>query len=813
MIRTSIYCTVAVLLTTGGLLHAQTHGIQGVVQDSQNKPIDGAELVLFRTGNSTALARTTSAGGGFSFPIASSGADWLEVSATGFRKVTVPVTTNGALRIELEVGGLDQRVLVTAEASAQNIDQISKAAGVIDAEEIAQRDEYSLSETLRDTPGLLVRNLGGPGQSTTVRMRGLRADATAILIDGLRFRDIATTQGDASSFLSTLNVINLDRVEVLRGSGSSLYGTNAVGGTINLVTDPGGGQRRGMVQAEGGTLGLMRGRAAISGGLLNNRLTYSAGLLHLNVLSGVDGNDRARSTGAQSFARYTIGARTSVSGRLYVSDDFVQPNLSPTASGIPAANIPGTVIVPAIPLAPDQLANSTVGLPIVAGNATYIPSRDDPDNRRGSRFWSGAFIARHSLTSSADLQGSYQRVHTNRIFRNGPAGAGSQPRVSNFSQFRGDADTADGRLSWRAAEWISLSGGYEFEREDYLNADDNRLPAPGTVSTRTTATQRSHATYFAMQNMLARRRLQLSFSGRAQTFSLGRPNFLYTGTADNYSAVAIANPPRALTGDAAISYFIARTATKLRAHGGNAYRAPGLYERFGSGFYYNSTTDTVAFSPYGDPRLAPDRYNSGDAGIDQYLLGEKVRLSATWFYTRIVQITQFDSASNAVRAATDPFGRSSGYFNGAGGTSRGAELSVEARPRRSSLVRASYTYVNADTDQDTAVRGFFQALSVPTHSFTAFWNQQLGRKTDVTFDLYHSGEYYNSLSAAGRARAYLFPSLTKIDAVFSRDLHSGEKYQLKGYAKVENVLNQRYFENGFRAPRATFLTGVRILFR
>src|SRR4029079_13611842 len=125
------------------------------------------------------------------------------------------------------------------------IDQISKAATVIDAGEIAQRNEYSLSETLRDTPGLLVRNLGGPGQATSIRMRGLRADATAILIDGLRFRDVATTQADASSLRSTLNIINVDRVEVLRGSGSSLYGTNAVGGTVNIVTDPGGGQQHG----------------------------------------------------------------------------------------------------------------------------------------------------------------------------------------------------------------------------------------------------------------------------------------------------------------------------------------------------------------------------------------------------------------------------------------------------------------------------------------------------------------------------------------------------------------------------------------
>ena len=49
---------------------------------------------------------------------------------------------------------------------------------------------------------------------------------------------------------------------------------------------------------------------------------------------------------------------------------------------------------------------------------------------------------------------------------------------------------------------------------------------------------------------------------------------------------------------------------------GNAYRAPSLYERFGAGFSTNFTTGRVVFTPYGDPRLSPDRYNSGDVGVD-----------------------------------------------------------------------------------------------------------------------------------------------------------------------------------------------------
>lgn len=799
-------------LLSATILHAQT-GIQGTVQDPQGKPVDGARVVLFRQGAAEPEGRTQSVNGAFDFPLAGAGDYLLEVSADGFRSASASAKPGTQAKIQLKVEGVSQRVLVTAEGAAQTIDQVSKAASVIDAAEINQRNEYSLSETLRDTPGLLIRNLGGPGQATSVRMRGLRADATAVLIDGLRFRDVATTQADASSFLSTLNVINFDRVEVLRGSGSSLYGTNAVGGTVNVVSDGGGGNVHGGLQMEGGTLGLLRGRATVAGGVKDNRLTYSAGLLHLNVMSGVDGDDRARSTGFQTFNRYTFSSKTSLAGRVFFSDDFVQPNLSPTASGLPAANIPNTTIVRAIPLDPEQLRLSALGLPFSPGNATFIPSRNDPDNRRTSRFWSGALIFRQNLHPTADWQTSYQRVHTNRFFRNGPAGVGFQPTAANVSQFTGDVDTVDSKLTWRPRQWYAFTGGYEFEREGYLNLDDNRMPAPQTVSTRTEAAQRSHAAYFANQLTLAQQRLQISVSGRTQGFAVDKPKFLYAGAANNYDSVALRTPPRAWTGDVAVSYFLPGTGTKLRAHGGNSYRAPGLYERYGSGFFYDTIGNAIVFSPYGDPRLSPDRYNSVDGGVDQYLFGDRVRLSGTWFYTRIAQITQFDSSANVVVPGKDLFGRTSGYYNGAGGISRGLEMTAEMRPVRGTLFRASYTYVNADTDQDSAVRGFFGALSVPAHTVNVMVHQQLGRKTDVTVDLYHSSDYYNALSAAGRARAYLYSGPTKVDVVLNRELWSGEKHTLRGYVKVDNLANQRYYENGFIAPQATVLTGVQVLFR
>lgn len=787
------------VLSLAGHLAAQSlTTFTGSVQDSSGAPVDGAFVSLYsNAGTAPVAALRTGSSGRFSTSVPE-GRYVLQARAPGFRQVIQVVEAAAGrpdISVVLDVDGVRQSVFVTAEASPQTIDEISKSTSLLDRTEIMERNEYSIAESLRTMPGIQIRNLGGPGQQTTLRARGLRSDAAAVLIDGFRFRDTATTQGDASSFFQALNIVNPGRIEVLHGSGSSLYGTNAVGGVVNVVTDPGGGSLHGDAQVEGGALGMLRGRTSAGGSALQNRLLYSGGLLHLNVMSGVDGNDRARSSGAQGFLRYALRPSLFATVRYWGSDDFVQPNASPTASGLPAANIPNTTIVHAIP------------------NVTFIPSRDDPDNRRASRFHSAAFSLQQAPSARLNWQASYHRVMTDRTFQNGPAGPGFQPLTSNISGFNGSIDTADGRVTVRPTPWYALTAGYEFERESFLNSDDNREFGPSRVATRTTVGQDAHAGYVQNQFMLFDRRLQISVSGRSQTFRLRRPQFVTTGVANNYDTVLQKAPPRALTGDVAVSYFLPSAGLKLRAHGGNSYRAPALYERYGSGFYYDTFSNAVVFSPYGDPRLAPDRYNSFDAGIDQYLLRDKVRFSGTYFYTRMVQLIAFDSAASVVNPATDPFLRFGGYFNGSGGMSRGVELETQVQPRRGTMLRGTYTHTNVDNDRDLQVRGFFTGFTVPAHTFTFTANQQLGRRTSFNFDLYRASEYFNPLSAAGRARAYRYPGITKADFVISRQLNRSENRPLFLYVKVDNFLNQEYFENGFRSPRATWVTGLRVSFQ
>ncbi len=792
--------------------HLAAATLKGKIEDKQGGAIPGARLHLYRQDNNFAIDSSSNDSGTYSFENLAPGNYILNIAKDEFRSAVINVhidqaNTARSLNATLQIAGVNQTVVVTAANAAQTLNEVSKALTVVSKEEIDDRNDYALSEVLRTTPGVQILNSGGPGQNTSMRIRGLRPDATAFLIDGLRFRDASTVQGDASSFLSALNVVDPGRIEILRGSGSSLYGTNAAGGAVNIVTGQGGGPAHGQLQAEGGNLGLFRGRGNLAGGALGDRLKYSAGLLHLNVASGVDGQDANRSTGLQGFLRYDFTPRISLSGRLWGSDDFVQLNNSPTTSGIPSANLPPAGVIQAIPL-------STAGQQVVLaggrpnfGSATYVPAINDPDSRRTSRFLNSAFIFRQILAPRFSWQTSYQRVHTDRVYENGPIGVGFQPIARSYGNYVGDIDTADIRGISQLTSWLSLTGGYEFERDHYFDHQDDNAPNPGRVIELTNAQQYSQAAYFASQMAFLHRQLQVSVSGRAQFFQLSRPDFQYSGVLNPYANVPLPNPPHALTGDISVAYFTSRSNTKLRAHFGNAFRAPSLYERFGAGFYNNPVSGQVIFSPYGNPGLAPDRYNSFDAGIDQYLFGTRLLASSTFFYSRAVNLTAFDF-SGVLDPATDPYGRSSGYLNGSGGLSRGAEVAIKARPTRSLSVSGSYTYTNANTDRDILIPRFYRVAGVPKHVVTAVATNQWTRRLTTTVDLYHYSSNYSAFSANFEPRPFRFPGFTKTGLVASYRFWDRETKSARAYARVDNLFNRHYYELGFLAPGATFVTGL-----
>ena len=782
--------------------------IMGHVKDPQGASLPGATVTLYARDRAFSLTTTTDPTGTYRFERLAPGEYLMEAQAEGFASTTAQRVVVGrgqatTLDISLELSSVRSTVVVTASDTPQPVDEVSKAVTVVDQKEFDERDGSAIAESLRSVPGLRVQQLGGPGSFTSIKTRGLRNEDTAVLIDGLRFRDAAATQGDASGFLEDLMVTDISRVEVLRGSGSSLYGSNAIGGVINLTTDESGGPFHGGVLAEGGGLGMFRGRGQVAGGPRDNIIVYSAGVSHLNVTSGVDGQDEARNTSVQGRVLFRLSTTTTLSGRIYAASSRLQLNNSPQSIG----TLPASGVIEAIPLSLTQLRRFEAGVPtsqLNVGVATFVPAANDPDNLRKASFFSGAIIFSRRPGERFGYTISYHGLATNRATLNGPLGVGFQP-VSGLekSNLNGRVHTLSARFEARAGRTNFITGGYEFESENFKNPT---FPVDPAGNSNVDVTQKSHALFVQDQLRFMEDRLQISAAFRTQFFRLQQP--LFTPAASSpYSGLSFRSPPTAFTGDGSVAYMFRSSGTKLRGHIGNGYRAPSLFERFGTFF-----DGFFGYSAFGDPRLKPDRSIAFDVGIDQSLHQNRLRASATYFYTRLQEVIIFDF-SGVIDPATDPFGRFGGYRNADGGSARGAELSITATPTRTLNVSAAYTYTKAG-QPTPQVPGTLRSLEIPNHQISLVATQRIGHRFFINFELSASSDYLGAIfdPVTFASRAYRFRGIAKADMGASYTLSLKEARSLRFFAYVDNLFDREYFESGFRTPGRIGRTGAMFVF-
>ena len=795
--------------------HARLHGR---VVDADGAPVAGATVTIRAVATGTLIRVKTDAQGRYDVDAIAAGRYLVEAARNGSQRSAALDVRLEDTATELPVADLrldhatrEEQFVVTAGDRPQRIDEVGKAIDVLTLVDIDRQQEFSIPELARTIPGVQVTNNGGPGQLTQIRIRGLRDETTSILVDGLRFRDASSTQGDSTDLLSSLFVVDADRIEVLRGSASSLYGTNATAGVVNVISRTGASPSQGRVQIEAGQLGLSRGHAAYDGATVNGRVRYSIGASRLDVRDGVDGHDEARNTDGHGTLAVQFSPATALTGRVWAGRSRADLNSSPSTSGVPARNIPATGIVEARALASNQVERLIAGQSIDFGDATFVPNLDNPDYGRHANMFTGAVVLTHHLSDRANLRATYQRVRTERTFEDGPRGLGFQPIADNVSQYTGTIDTVDVRASVEVRRDLLLTGGYEFEREGYDDHQDDHAPAPLRVDVSTHIRQRAHAAFGQASWQSLQDRLHVAAAVRAQTFELSRPVFRFSGTAQNYDRVAIDAPPSAVTGDAAVSYVLPASGTRLRLHVGNAYRAPALYERFGGGFSSNPFSGQVEFSPFGDPLLEPDRYVSVDFGVDQSLARDRVRVHATYFHTTIQQLTEFDF-SGAINPATDPYGRFVGYLNSDGGRSRGLELGAQLRPSSSLSIASSYTLADSVTDRDVAVPDVFRAMGIARHAFTLTATQQIGDRLALHGVLLALSDRLNTLYVGFNPRAFVFPGYARLDLGASYTLPLSGARSLRIFGKVDNVLDREYYDLGWRAPGATFVGGATFSF-
>lgn len=483
------------------------------------------------------------------------------------------------------------QITVTANRSALAIQRTGSAITVIPGEEIAKTNPGTLVNVLRDVPGLDITETGGPGAATSVRIRGANSGQTLVLVDGIRVNDPSGASGDFD--FSTLAPGLIDRIEVLRGPQSALYGSDAIGGVVNIITKRGRGPLQAYGQIEGGSYASQAASAGAYG--TNGPWSYAFA------------GSAARNAG---FSRYGFRIR-----RLESRFPDLEPDSFSRFGGYGRIGYdPGTGF------------RFEMGAMSVANRSQYdaafgaLPDTPSKSTRYFHQVFGKAsldsFDGRLSHAVTVFANRTERRFEDVSFFRNVlPANT-----TKTFSDFIGDRVGVEyqGDLKLDALGKFIFGGKIERETADTFSRDV--LPTAGARA-RTLASDQSTRSGFALWQWPVGERFDISLGGRI----------------DNVLDVATFNTWRATA-----AYRITETGTKLRASAGTGGKAPTLFQLYAPTF--------------GNANLLPERSIGIDAGIDQDLLDGRLRISATAFANRFRNLIDFDNATsrfiNVSRAAT-----------------------------------------------------------------------------------------------------------------------------------------------------------------
>ena len=172
----------------------------------------------------------------------------------------------------------EDAIVVTASRTAMPVSQVGLSVSIIDQEELRRLQVVGVTEALRTVPGLATTRSGGTGTLSSVFIRGASSDHTAALIDGVKINDPSSTAGGFD--FGRLLAGNIERIEVVRGPQSVLWGSQAIGGVVNMITRKPEEEMQAQLQGEYGyrdTVELVGnaaasyGPVALSGGALYYR--------------------------------------------------------------------------------------------------------------------------------------------------------------------------------------------------------------------------------------------------------------------------------------------------------------------------------------------------------------------------------------------------------------------------------------------------------------------------------------------------------------------------------------------------------------
>ena len=636
---------------------ADNASLQGTVFDPLGARVPGATIELLRDG---ARVEETSSdpNGAFSFDRLADGRYQLVVTAAGFEtRRTDSTFVGGGARttfdVLLQISPLEQSVVVTAAVDAVPVAQIGAPVTVLDWNLIQSLGNTDLLEPLRTVPGAAIVQSGGRGGAASLFVRGGASNFNKVLLDGVPANDI----GGGFDF-ADLATTGIDRVEVLRGSNSVLYGSDAMTGVVSITTRRGRSRIPELVASfDGGNLATTHSDVGVGGAV--KRFDYFGDFSRLRTDNRVPNNAYRNDTFA-SRAGVMLGSNTNVSGTVRWID---------TRYGSP-------------------------------GTFDFYGIADDSFQTRRTTY---ATIAAQSQLTSRWQSAIRFGVADQTYHSENPAPTGLRSDPSPFANFLGNIVTIDGangysvtgraildfggsypsrfdsavtrRLlygdtSYRIAPALDVAGGVRFEHE-------RGTANSGSLS----ATTRNNYGAFAEARASVRGRLFV-------TGGLGVDHNEIFGSAatPRISAAVYLRQPSAAdpVGD-----------TKITFNAGKGIKEANLFQELSSLF---ALIPAATASSLGVGPIGPERSRTVDVGVEQGLARNRARLRVAYFDNEFTDLLEFLGKAALTRvgvpaaaATATPFGA---YVNSQANRAKGVETSGEAVAGRI-RVTGAYTYLDA----------------------------------------------------------------------------------------------------------------------
>jgi vitamin B12 transporter len=596
-----------------------------------------------------------------------------------------------------------QLIVVTATRIPTPEAELASSVTVVTAEEIAVQQRRTFADVLRNIPGVNVVQQGGPGSVTSVFMRGTNSNHTKVLLDGIDVSD--PSNANAAFDFGQLLTADIERVEVLRGPQSGLYGSDAIGGVINVITRGGSGPMKAAASVEGGSFNSFNQTAGLSGS--QDALHYAANVAHLHSgavpvtpldLLGL-GERRIDDSYDNLTVSTKLGLDVTQSFDLGLVARYTSTHLHYTGEDYST--------FPALPAAQQSESNTDQ----YYGRAT-------------------AHLASLEGALNQTLGIAFMRNQTATLQPQTPESLNTGERV---------------KVDWQGA--VRLAGTETL----LLGVEDAR----DEISQPLSASIRIDSGYAELQSQLG----EHWFSAL---------NVRYDDN-DRFGGK--------VTYRIAPAWVSTATGTKLKASIGSGFKAPTLSELFQD------------FAPFffANPNLRPESSVGYDAGVEQGLAGNRLRVGATYYHNRIRDLITTDVTgttwANVGRATTD-----------------GVESFIAWQPVGQLTLRVDYTYTQATDDVLQQ-----ELLRRPRHKGTlnATWQATDALLLNV-----------NVLALSGWVDGNRDFSIPRLDAPGYTTVNLAAAFDvtraLTVFGRVDNLFD-RHYQNpvGFLQPALGVFAGIR----